>query len=101
MTGIEWISKTKAVEILIFLFDNPPESNFGSIHQFTKGSYNTLDNALTELLNRKLIEEKREPNKDKSGNTIIGYSRIISLTPKGKKVAKKLLEIKEIMEREE
>ena len=98
MTAMEWVSKTKAVEILIFLYDNSLESNFGNIHQYTKGSYSTLDKALAELSNKKLIKEKRIPNRDNSGNKIIGYSRIISLTPKGKKVAEKLKEIEEIME---
>ena len=52
-----------------------------------------------ELEAAKLIKTKQLPKRKKEG-AMYGRAIWISLTPKGKKVAEKLKEIKEIMERE-
>jgi len=82
---------------LIYLLDKE-KASFGEIHSFTKGNYSTLDKALNLLRELGLITEKREPNKDNTGRIVVGETRWIWLTPKGKKVAEKLMEIKKIME---
>lgn len=96
---MEWLSHKKVSSILIYLFDKE-RATLGDIHSFTKGNHSTLDKALNLLHELGLTAEKREPNRDKSGRIVVGETRWIWLTPKGKKVAEKLLEIKEIMENE-
>lgn len=96
---IEWLSTKKVSSILIFLYDRN-KATFGEIHSFTKGNYSTLNKALNLLKELSLISEKREPNVDASGRIVVRETRWIWLTPKGKKVAEKLFEIKKIMEEE-
>lgn len=96
---IEWLSTKKVSSVLIFLYDRD-KATFGEIHSFTKGNYSTLNKALNLLKELSLISEKREPNVDESGRIVVGETRWIWLTPKGRKIAEKLLEIKEILEKE-
>ena len=81
----------------MYLYDKD-RVTFGELHSFTKGNYGTLNKALELLNDLSLISEEKVPNVDASGRIIVGETRWIWLTPKGKKVAKKIMEIKEIME---
>ncbi len=96
MSNLSWLSQTKTVDVLIFLADKK-EARFGDIHQYTKGSYGTLNKAIDALKNAGLVDERKEPNIGPDGRKIVGFTRYIWLTDKGKKVAEYLIEMEKIM----
>jgi len=102
---IDWLF-SKSKDILLFLLESD-NKNLKEIQQGIGGSFSTIDKHLMMLKEYNLIEERKEPNKSPDGRIIVGYSRIFSLTNKGKIVAEKLkeidkqiAEIKEILEEE-
>jgi len=95
-----WV-KPKAVEILLFLLNTSEEPSLTTIQQKVGGSFTTINAALDALSRAGLIKEERKPSNkvDSKRAVVIGVKRVVTLTPKGKKVAEKLAEIKEIMEK--
>ena len=85
--------------ILISLLDLNSEVSVSKLLDITKMSNPTFYDRKDGLVEAGLIKIKERPTERKNGVTF-GKTVYISLTPKGKKVAKKLLEIKEIMNRE-
>jgi len=98
--NLNWL-KPKAANILIHLL-NEKEINLTDLQRKVGGSYTSIYSAINALIDAALItEEKRASAKlDSKRAVVIGVSRVFSLTSKGKKIAKKLLEINKIMEEE-
>lgn len=80
---VEYLSKP-VIKILLYLSGKP--AHIRSISDELDMSNTTVYNALLTLMKLGLIEEKRE-----------NVKRVISLTNKGEKVAKKLMEIEQIL----
>ncbi len=87
-TGI--LQKSKTIDILLALFKEG-ELGLTQLKEKTKGSANIISTRAPELIQHGLIVEKRE--KSFQGR------RLFSLTAKGKKVAKKLVEIERELEK--
>lgn len=83
--------------ILTSLLNTNSELSVSKLLEATKISNPTFYDRKKELVDAKLIKIKERPTKRKNGVTF-GKTVWVSLTPKGKEVAKKLLEINEIME---
>lgn len=79
----DWLNE-KTKDILIFLLNND-NSNASNIQKNVKGSFTRINRCLKILSDTSLIEERKVPNRAKNGSILVGFSRIISLTPKGKK----------------
>lgn len=96
--NLNWL-KPKAASILIYLL-NEGEVNLTQLQKEIGGSYTSIYSALNTLIDVGLVKERRQPSNkiDSKRSVVIGVSRILFLTPKGKKVAEKLLEIKKIMQ---
>lgn len=89
--SIELLEKSRAVEVLVNLY-NVKEAGLVEIVSLCGGSTSTVNNRLVELKGVGLIEEEREAK--------FGGRRLFRLTEKGKKVAKKLVEIEKLVGRE-
>ena len=101
----DWLF-SKSKDILLLLESG--EKNLKQIQQNLGGSFSTIEKYINLLNRYDLITEKKEPNRTKNGRIVVGFSRVFSLTNKGKEIAKrlheidqKLLEIKRIMEEKE
>ncbi len=97
MNILKWLEKSGSTKILLTLV----EYEKLTITQLQKRSgvvSNTLYDRLKELEKKKLIN--REERAIEEPDYIFRRVVFISLTPKGKKVAEKLMEIKRIMEEE-
>ena len=96
------LEKTYSIQILVNLYSIEGKITAKDLMKKIGCSSNvTFTERLDDLKNANLLEYQKKPTV-KDGKTIGGgQTKWIWLTPKGKKVAKKLLEIKEIMEREE
>jgi len=89
---IELLGKSRAGEILLFVYNNGNKAYFSQISNNIKGSTSTINSGIYVLEKEGLVFEEVE-NK-------FGGKRYIFLTEKGKKVAVHLAEIEKIMEGE-
>jgi len=90
MSKIEVLEKAGSIEILIALHKNKGKMYVTELKkEIGKGSMSTLNTRLLELNNSGLIKDEQESK--------FGGRRYIWLTEQGKKVAKYLLDIEEIM----
>jgi len=89
MTEFEKLEKNKSLTILATLYTIGNKTYHSELRKKAQIGINTLDKRLFELRSIGLIEEEIE---DKFGGR-----RYIWLTPKGKRVAEKLVEIEDIL----
>jgi len=92
------LEKEKAITILLALYKMKSVATITDIINSLSISSPTFYKRKNELVEAGLIKIEEKPT-EKNGK-LLGKTVYLSLTPKGKKVAKKLLEIKEIMENE-
>lgn len=89
---MKFLEPPRALRILIYLNDKHPEGcPISYIRHDIRISQAGLYNAIKKLVEAKLIEQKV---------STFPKLRLIKLTEKGKRVAEKILEIKEILEEE-
>ena len=86
----KWLERSHTTDILIELSKNDKMYLTEIREALGKGSSSTIDKVIRELYHIGLIEEETE---DKFGGR-----RNVWLTPKGKRIAEKLIEIEEIIE---
>lgn len=87
--GIEILEKSKAAEIMVKLHERKEIGLVEMVVVLSGGSTSTINNRLLELKSVGLIEEEREAK--------FGGRRLFRLTDKGKKVARKLVEIEKLL----
>ena len=87
--GIEILEKSKAVEVLIRLHEKKEAGLVELVMAISGGSTSTVVNRLMEMENAGLVEEEREAK--------FGGRRLFRLTEKGKKVAKRLVEVEKVL----
>jgi len=104
--NLKWLEKAASTSILITLFQHEDEEMYLSeLKKETKANTSSIygrigkDEMIGDLEKAGLIKKRVSPTV-KNDIPMGGKTVWISLTPKGKKVAKKLLEIKKIMEEE-
>lgn len=90
-----WIEFDSASNILISLLDG--KKNYTQLTaDIKKSNYNTLNKTLKKLNSTGLINDKKDEI-TKEGK-YVGVPRYIWLTPIGKRIAEKLVELEEILE---
>lgn len=94
--NLPWLEKASSTSILISLFQTKDEISLSKLRELTKANISTIYARIRDLEKMKLIKKEEKPTV-KDGIVIGGKTVYLSITPLGKKVAKKLLEIKEIM----
>ena len=101
LDGIAILEKAGAIRFLIVLYESNKKINATELMKKASSNTTATKARVGELKECGLIEYEIKPTV-KNG-VVIGGSKTkwVWLTPKGKKVAKKLLEIEEIMEKEE
>lgn len=88
MTNIEILQKSRAIEVLINLY-NKKEAGLVEIVDMSGGSTSVVNSRLLELRAAGLISEEKEAK--------FGGRRLFKLTDDGKKIARKLVEIEKII----
>lgn len=86
MKTLRDLEKSAALQILDFLYENK-ESMRSQIEENVHGSSGTIGSSLVLLGEMGLLEERRVPP----------FTRFISLSPLGKKVAQHINEVKKLL----
>ena len=98
--SLPFLEGTDATRIILALYYNKDKISQSNLAKLTGSNATTITKRVDELKNANIIDYKLRPT-IKDGKVIGGsQTKWIWLTPKGKKVAEKLLEIKEILEEE-
>ena len=96
--SLPFLEGTDATRIILALYQNKDKISQSDLAKLTGGNASTITKRVNELKNANIIDYELKPTV-KDGKIIGGsQTKWIWLTPKGRKVAEKLLEIKRIME---
>jgi len=96
--GLPFLEGTDAIHIILGLYHSKTKISQSDLGKLTGSNATTIAKRIDELRDAGIIDFEIKPTV--KNDVVIGGSKTkwVWLTPKGKKVAKKLLEIKEIME---
>ena len=96
MCNLSFLEHPGAIEILTTLFEKKEEIYLAQLTENFNGSNTTVKDRLKELIEAGIIKDRYEKKRSKK-NRLISY-RYIWLTEKGRKIAKKLVEMEKIIE---